>query len=196
MSQTYMIILILCLYIACFLGLGFINHDKKSKKETHLFQQIKGALYFVMSVIALIYDLILNDQSTLTLLFTICIAIFESVQLFAQVYGQKKKEREITLLNQIHPMDDYKKIEILYRFCNEQLEFIRKNGEGKDARILAYEQVYDYFKYYACSQLFLRIFKDYVKGLVTIHAVEDALDQWKVDLEMSCIQIVKIPDIY
>lgn len=162
MKQEYALIIIIILYLAVFLGMNFIDNDRKAKEGRRLYSAFKGILYAIMVLIAIIFDLIFNYQNTFTLLLTICIAIFESVQLFAQVYGEKKQERELALRKNIPPMNDYKKIEILYRFCEEQFDFIKNNGEVKDAKILAYEQVYDFFKYYACSQPFLKAFREII----------------------------------
>ena len=178
------------------LGHFFFSKDKYSQKRIRSFVKTKGILYFFLAIGAIIYEIFTLNNYSPTVVLTIYIAVFETVQNIAQARAEEYQEKVQQALENHANKNDHtlKNIEKIFVFCTEVLEPLKHGHKTEDNIKLAYEQIYDYLKYYSCADQFFNVFDDYINNLCSIDDVDKALCAWKTEFECSVTKIVKVPE--
>lgn len=169
--------------------------DPKSEERVRQYIFIKGIVYLILAFGITIYDLAIRHSYSPTTLLTICISLFEGFQILAQELAYRNQKKADAIVKEYQRQTDpfLKNVEKLFGYCSAQLASIRDSHETVVAKQLAYEQVYDYLKYYYCANRFLELFKKYINGVGELTDIDVALCELKADLELTVTTIVKIP---
>ena len=197
MKDLFWILLYVCvLFTVSSLCYFFFPKDKYAQKRIRTFIKIKGILYLILAVAAVIFDCLSSKEYSITTALTIYIAVFETVQNLAQARAEEYQEKAQQALENLANQNDHtlKDIEKIYVFCTEALEPLMHGHKTKDNIKLAREQIYDYLKYYSCADQFFKVFDDYTNNLCGIDDVDKALCTWKTEFEGSASKIVKVPE--
>ncbi len=189
----YVVLLYCFVFVFVSAGHYFYKGDK-DKEMVRKFIITKGKIYFVLAVALFCYDGIYKKDLTLTTLLTICLAIFETAQNIMQAKAEGYWENANKIMKNT-VMSDMKKVEILYRYCNQKMELLRTNATISNRKLI-YEQIYDYLKYYQEANEFLETFRLYIDRKKELEDVIKAEDQWFENFQSECIEVVKLPEIY
>lgn len=197
--ETTKVIVIYCILLWCFIfsfssASHFFYKGDTDKKIIRKFIITKGFFYLVLAVAIIIYDGIYKVDLSITSLLTICLAIFETAQNIMQAKAEGYFEKVNKIMKNIE-MGDIKKVEILYRYCNQKMELLRTNATISNKKLI-YEQIYDYLKYYQEAKEFLETFRLYIVGKKELEDVIKAESLWYEDFKYECIEIVKLPEVY
>lgn len=172
---------------------AYFPYDKSSREKVRKFVFIKGSSYMILAVVTII-ELLIGSSNLVVPCLTIFITIMEAIQNIIQ----SKAEQFIETAEEL--MDDckknrsfYKEAEMLYIYCNEQIERLRVNT-SPDLEQLVFEKIYDCLKYYSTANKFILTFNNYRELKCTYEDLQKALDEWKEDFQSYGVEIVKNPN--
>lgn len=196
-NTLFVIVCIICCFVILSLGFNFLySNNKTAKRKVHTFIKTKGIFYAVLAICSFVIEFCIDGNYSPTLLLTMCIAGFEAVQILITLKAEKYDEEVKKSIEEYTKAADanLKRIEKVFIYCSEKLEPLKKGKVSIDSKQLAYEQIYDYLKYYYSANAFFDKFNAYMENKCGIVDVDHALCEWKEFFEMYGTEIVKIPE--
>ncbi len=196
MDSLFWIYLIICCLLVLISAYYFIFcNDKNAKVHIRTFIWIKGVLYLLLAIVTTV-AVICKDEYSAAAGLTIYVAVFEAAQNIFQVKAEDLQEKAKEKLDDYPANKDFTllQIEKIFMFCSEVLEPLRQGMKTEETLKLAYEQIYDYLKYYSCSEKFFDTFANYAEGKCDFETVDQALCDWKENLSYNALKIVKVPE--
>lgn len=200
-------LVIMCLYVA---GLAYkyyflkcYSSDKKAQKILSRFYLYKFFLYLVFIIVSVgeyvIYKTDLSP-SIFIALFLACVdlmdALSEAISIKVHIKSELAKEKIDKLEKK--EMDEYgNRREALRTYANELLDMLDDDHKVDYIIQPIYEQLHDYFKYYACVNTFFDLLKKYEHdSSITKEKLKDELRTCISGMDYVDKTIIKVPDGY